>query len=80
MSNALLLPPRKDHDRSLKDHVCKVLKDTGLTPLSQIECRVNNGVVELSGEVPSFYCKQMAQAVILPLKRVREVRNHLRVK
>jgi len=79
MSQVLILNPRKDHDHSLRDDVYRVLKETGHTALSQVDCRVDNGVVELSGDVPSFYCKQIAQAVILPLERVREVRNHLQV-
>jgi hypothetical protein len=78
MSNALL-PALKDQDRTLQADVFMRLHATGFAALRSIDCRVRNGVVELSGDVPSFYCKQIAQSVVLPLEQVRGIRNHLRV-
>src|SRR5580658_2133496 len=55
------------------------LQGTGYAALQRIDCRVENGVVELLGEVPSFYCKQVAQAVVVALSHIRRVENRLRV-
>jgi len=79
MSQTLFLPLVAEHDRALRDRIHTILQRTGYTPLQTIDCRVDNGVVELKGHVPSFYFKQIAQAVILPLKHVRGVNNNLQV-
>jgi osmotically-inducible protein OsmY len=79
MSNTLFLPLLAEQDRSIHERVSTVLQRTGYTPLQSIDCRVDNGVVELRGHVPSFYLKQLAQAVILPLKYVRGIKNDIRV-
>jgi osmotically-inducible protein OsmY len=63
----------------LLSQVHRVLLGTGYAALRRIDCRVDDGVVELSGTVPSFYCKQIAQTAVLSLKHVRRVENCLRV-
>jgi osmotically-inducible protein OsmY len=70
---------KEEDDRSLLYQVHCVLLGTGYAALRCIDCRVENGVVELSGDVPSFYCKQLAQTAVLSLKHVRRVENCLRV-
>jgi len=72
-------PSVEEYNRSLLRQVRRVLRGTGYLALRQIDCRVENGVVQLSGDVPSFYCKQIAQTAVLALKRVRRVENCLRV-
>jgi osmotically-inducible protein OsmY len=69
----------KDRDRYLQRQVRQALQATGYAALQKIDCRVENGVVELSGEVPSFYCKQVAQAAVVALSHIRRVDNRLRV-
>jgi osmotically-inducible protein OsmY len=66
-------------DRSLRETVHKVLRETGYAPLWRIQCDVSDGVVELTGSVPSFYVKQLAQTAVLRLDQIRGVRNLLRV-
>jgi osmotically-inducible protein OsmY len=69
----------KDQDRHLQHQVRQTLQGTGYAALQRIDCRVENGVVELLGEVPSFYCKQVAQAVVVALSHIRRVENRLQV-
>jgi osmotically-inducible protein OsmY len=69
----------KDRDRSLQHQVRQTLRGTGYAALQRIDCRVEDGVVELLGEVPSFYCKQVAQAVVVAMSQIRQVENRLRV-
>jgi osmotically-inducible protein OsmY len=70
---------RRVQDRSIRENVNRVLRETGYAPLRCITCEVTNGVVELSGSVPSFYVKQLAQAAVLRLKQIRGIENRLRV-
>jgi BON domain len=79
MSDNLMWPRVTDCDRALHHQVRRTLRGTGYAALQQIDCRVENGIVELSGEVPSFYVKQIAQVVLLALKQVQRVENRLRV-
>lgn len=48
-------------------------------PLRKLNCRVFEGVVEITGSVPTFYLKQLAQAAVLQLYPCREVRNLVQV-
>jgi osmotically-inducible protein OsmY len=70
-----LRPP----DRSIREKVSRVLRESGYAPLRGIHCDVSDGVVELTGSVPSFYVKQLAQTAVLRLEQIRGVNNLLRV-
>ena len=48
---------------------------TGQHVLRQIECEYFNGVVVLRGCVPTYYVKQIAQAVLLTSPMVERVVN-----
>lgn len=69
----------RPQDRSIRENVNRALLETGYAPLRCIQCDVSNGVVELTGSVPSFYVKQLAQAAVLRLDRIRGVKNRLHV-
>jgi osmotically-inducible protein OsmY len=73
------MPQVKEQDRSLLHQVRRVLQGTGFEALCRVDCCVENGTVVLSGDVPSFYCKQIAQTAVLELEDVRRVENRLRV-
>jgi hypothetical protein len=60
--------------------VKQTLRETRCAALQRIRSRVVDGTVELSGDVPSFYSKQIAQEVLLNLDRVRQIDNRLRVR
>jgi osmotically-inducible protein OsmY len=66
-------------DHSIRERVDRALLDSGYAPLRQIQFDVSEGVVELSGCVPSFYVKQLAQTAVLHLGEIRGIRNFLRV-
>jgi osmotically-inducible protein OsmY len=69
-----------DPDSFLDRQVRHTLRNTGYAALQLVDCRVENGTVELSGDVPSYYFKQLAQEVLLPLNEVQHVENRLRVR
>ena len=48
-------------------------------PLRTIECRLDDGVLFLRGNVPTYYLKQLAQTIGHSLKGIRLVVNELRV-
>jgi osmotically-inducible protein OsmY len=66
-------------DHSIRENVTRVLLATGYAPLRSIQCDVSDGVVELTGSVPSFYVKQLAQTAVLRLRQIRGINNRLRV-
>jgi osmotically-inducible protein OsmY len=74
-----ILPSESIPDHSLRQNVLSTLKSSGYAQLRSLECDVEDGVVELSGCVPSFYLKQMAQVVVMRLSTVKEVRNQVLV-
>jgi osmotically-inducible protein OsmY len=75
-----IVPSRlRPHDRAIRETVDRVLRETGYAPLRNIRCDVSDGVVELTGSVPSFCVKQLAQTAVLRLEQIRGVKNLLRV-
>jgi osmotically-inducible protein OsmY len=69
----------RPHDRSIREAVNRVLRETGYVPFRKIQCDVSDGVVELTGNVPSFYVKQLAQTAVLRVEQIRGVKNLLHV-
>lgn len=63
------------YDRQLLHAATSVLSKSKYTPLQRLNCSVSDGVVEVSGTVPSFYLKALAQAALMQLERVETVRN-----
>lgn len=66
-------------DEVLKAAVVSSWHKSGYGPLSRLECSVVEGVVNLRGVVPSFFLKQMAQALVMRLQHVKHIRNHVSV-
>lgn len=66
-------------DYALWQCVVISLKDSSYAPLRCLDCDVQDGIVELTGRVPSFFLKQMAQVLVLRLRDVKAVRNHVLV-
>lgn len=60
--------------------VMAALRSTGYRLLANLQCEVQDGIVKLSGSVPSFFLKQMAQSVVLRLDQVKRVENSLEVR
>jgi len=66
-------------DGNLVRRVTKLLRNSGYGPLARVQCRVDDGVVELFGQVPTFFLKQMAQCLILRNEAVKQIRNEILV-
>jgi hypothetical protein len=65
--------------RRLCDQIIQVLRATGYLPLRDLDVVAAGGIVILRGRVSSYYLKQLAQATVLALPGVDEVRNELDV-
>ncbi len=45
--------------------------------LRRIHCRYHAGVLMLTGEVPTFYMKQIAQTLVRDVEQVEQIENRL---
>jgi osmotically-inducible protein OsmY len=79
-TNAAALPgtPVPD-DLRLAERVGQALRATGYLPVRAVEVTVTGRVVLLRGRVPSYYLKQVAQAVALDVPGVRGLWNDVDV-
>jgi osmotically-inducible protein OsmY len=64
---------------SLAEVVREALDKTGHGWLRCVAVVVEDGVIILRGKVPSYYLKQLAQAIVMGIAGVRLLRNELRV-
>lgn len=55
------------------------LENSGYSVLKRVQCRFDAGTLTLSGRVPSFYMKQVAQTLVMSLQSVQFVDNRLDV-
>lgn len=69
-----------DSDRRLHAAVTEVLANSKYTPLRMLNCHVQEGVVEVSGVVGSFYLKQLATTALLPLSADGRLHNLIEVR
>jgi osmotically-inducible protein OsmY len=76
---ALLSAPEQGTDNHLRDEIIQGLGRSGYHVLSAVQCEVQEGEVSLSGVVPSFFMKQIAQTIILRMDSVKRLSNHLEV-
>lgn len=67
------------YDREIHQAASSALADSKYLPLRRLSCTVSGGVVEISGTVSSYYLKQLAQAAVLHLHKVENVRNLVQV-
>jgi osmotically-inducible protein OsmY len=80
MPSSPLAAPSSTTDASLSHLVKQTLRETHYAALQRIRCHVLHGIVELSGDVPSFYSKQIAQEVLLNLDCAPRIENRLHVR
>jgi hypothetical protein len=55
------------------------LRRSSYTELRDVDCDFSGGILTLSGRVPSFHLKQMAQTVVADVRGVMEIDNLLEV-
>ena len=66
-------------DRSLERKAVDCLENSPYRILRQVHCRAHNGVLTLSGRVPSFHMKQVAQTIVMNQAHIPRVVNQLEV-
>ena len=76
-----LMPRRSPshHEPRLQELARSALKSSGYRALALLECQARGDAVVLSGHVPSFYLKQVAQTVILRVAAVAKIENRVEV-
>jgi osmotically-inducible protein OsmY len=65
--------------RRIAETIVQELRATGQMPLWDVEVSVAEGSVTLRGNVPTYYLKQLAQAIVLATPGVAKVHNDLNV-
>jgi hypothetical protein len=69
-----------DTDDGLYAAALRVLQSSSYAALRQLRCEVTEAVIIIHGVLPSYYLKQVAQALILRLDGVRSVTNLVEVR
>lgn len=70
---------RDRSDGQLAAEAYRALIGTGRAPLLEVSVEVEKGTVILSGRVPTYYMKQLAQQVVLSLDGVEYLDNQVTV-
>lgn len=78
--NGTRQPQAKDQPDRASSEIASRLAASGYPPLQHLRCETIDGVVVLSGTVPSYYLKQMAQTVAGKAAAVQQVENRLEVR
>jgi osmotically-inducible protein OsmY len=68
-----------DRRESVSEDVERVLRGSSHFGLRRIRCKYVDGVATLTGDVSSYYLKQVAQTIVGQLPQVRQVKNEIRV-
>jgi osmotically-inducible protein OsmY len=72
-------PPERGSDGLFRDRALQALRRSGYRVLWEVKCDVAGGVVSLSGVVPNFFLKQIAQTIILRMGSGKQLANNLQV-
>ena len=67
-------------DDGLRTAVLNLLQSSSYAALRGLRCEVTEAVVVVQGVVPSYFLKQMAQAVVQRLGGIRGLRNLVEVR
>ena len=71
--------PRRHDPLAIQTAIQEALRLAGYGELRCVEVECDGDAVTLSGRVPTYYLKQLAQNVILNVPGVEHVRNELHV-
>jgi osmotically-inducible protein OsmY len=83
--SVMLLPSQVSDQESVhtQEEIAEAAKDrlrkSSYTSLQGLSCEFDHGVLFLRGKLPSFYCKQLAQAVVSGIEGVSRVVNETEV-
>jgi osmotically-inducible protein OsmY len=73
------LAPGSAGRRGIRSEALRRLRRSGYSPLEGVACDARGGSVRLLGRLPSYYLKQMAQAIVAEVEGVRLVVNRIEV-
>lgn len=65
---------------TLEDRVRISFEQLGYPQLNAVQCSASGDLMLLTGELNSFYLKQVAQSVAVKIPGVREVKNEIHVR
>ncbi len=72
--------PEATRDDELCCAARALLRSSPDGPVRDLGCEARDGMVTLSGAVPSFYLKRVAQVLLFRLHGLRGVRNEIEVR
>lgn len=75
----ILAATQTERSALLHDAVIAAFRSSGYRRLWNLECNVRDDLVILTGVLPSFYLKQVAQTIAMSVDQVRQVRNAVEV-
>lgn len=64
---------------SLSAAIRESLKKTGIACFRRLDITLNGDSVIITGKLPSFYFKQLAQAAVMSVPGVESIRNEIHV-
>jgi hypothetical protein len=65
---------------AVREQVRAALRAAGYRALADLDCRLINGSIVLSGTVPTYYLKQVAQTAVLRLGATLRLDNRVHVR
>jgi len=66
-------------DADLPTRVATALRQKGYSPLREVDVTTKDDLVQLTGQVPTYHLKQVAQETARGVKGVLRVQNDLKV-
>jgi osmotically-inducible protein OsmY len=78
-SDVVLLPARPPRRVTPADLAERALRNSPYLSLRNIVCEYRDGVLTLRGCLPTYYLKQVAQAVVAHIDGVRQLVNEIEV-
>jgi osmotically-inducible protein OsmY len=79
MTNAGAIFDGSGDGQTLEERIRQTFERLGYSQLSAIKCTTQGDEVLLTGELDSFYLKQVAQSVAMKVSGVRNVQNEIKV-
>jgi hypothetical protein len=64
---------------SVTELVSQRLQASPYAAIRRVACFVDEGVLVLQGEVPSYYLKQLAQSAVIGFSSIARIANRIRV-
>jgi hypothetical protein len=74
-----VLPPPPPRHVDLADLAERALRSSPYLALRNVSCECGGGVLTLRGFLPTYYLKQVAQAVVARIDGVRQIVNEIEV-